>query len=88
MVVRSKDSNFRRELMEILQQPFSEQEYEKLWNEVSCRKPVQREKELRTRCFQIQDDHSAKSYLDHNRGKLINMHLFLQIARLSFHAFY
>ncbi|XP_022768075.1 uncharacterized protein LOC111312251 isoform X2 [Durio zibethinus] len=61
----SSQSQFREKLMDLLKIPYDRQEFENLWREVTCRKPVQRVKELRYgRMKSYSTKTNGKSYLD------------------------
>ncbi|XVF36993.1 hypothetical protein REPUB_Repub19eG0106600 [Reevesia pubescens] len=61
----SNQSQFREKVMDLLKIPYDRQEFEKLWQEVTHRKPVQGVKELRHgRMKQYPTKTNGKSYLD------------------------
>ncbi|XVF64482.1 hypothetical protein PTKIN_Ptkin09bG0173400 [Pterospermum kingtungense] len=63
-VKASSPSQFREKLMDLLKIPYDRQEFENLWREVTCRKPVEASKELRGRVKPYPTKIKGKSYLD------------------------
>ncbi|CAL0319760.1 unnamed protein product [Lupinus luteus] len=61
-----KSTEYREKLMEELKKPYCSEEYERLLNDITVRKPAQGHKVLRG-CTKIyKEDYDAKSYLDHH----------------------
>lgn len=67
---RTGPSQFRDNLMVILEQPFDQLEYERLFYEINERKPLERHRDLRGRIKRYSLEICSKSYLDHHVGKL------------------
>ncbi|MQL82078.1 hypothetical protein Taro_014527 [Colocasia esculenta] len=65
----SDPSQFRKQLSAILAQPFDQNEYEQLWKDVTDRKPLEKQKELRGKSISYATDQVGMSYLDHHSGK-------------------
>lgn len=55
--------------MEILKSPYDAKEYEYLQHEVSCRRQMERDRELRNGTKSYALDSVGKSYLDQHHGK-------------------
>ncbi|KAK2991606.1 hypothetical protein RJ640_014091 [Escallonia rubra] len=62
---RDEHSQFRENLMGILQRPYNQEELEKLWQEVKERKPMEGRRNLRSAIKSFPKDEYSKSYLDH-----------------------
>ncbi|KAJ6293817.1 hypothetical protein OIU76_021976 [Salix suchowensis] len=59
-------SKFREELLEILEKPYDEREFEDLWQRISHRSHVNRDLNLRSGCIRFKTAAIGKSYLDHH----------------------
>lgn len=57
-------SQFRKGLMEVLKMPYDSKEHEVLKGEVSCRKPITRERVMRNHTKSYPVEKLGKSYLD------------------------
>ncbi|KAK3016028.1 hypothetical protein RJ639_005288 [Escallonia herrerae] len=66
---KHEHSQFRENLMGILQRPYNQEELEKLWQEVKEQKPMEGRRNLRGAIISFRKDEYSKSYLDHYKGK-------------------
>lgn len=57
--------------MDFLKNPYDRQEFENLWKEVTCRRPVEGSKEIPGRVKQYSTKIKGKSYLDWYKGKSV-----------------
>ncbi|KAK7282223.1 hypothetical protein RIF29_10843 [Crotalaria pallida] len=62
----AKPTEFREKLMEELKKPYCQAEYDRLLKNITVRKPAQGQKVLRRGTKVYEEDHNAKSYLDHH----------------------
>ncbi|XVF39245.1 hypothetical protein PTKIN_Ptkin01aG0020000 [Pterospermum kingtungense] len=80
----SSQSRFRDKLMDLLKPPYDQQEYENLWREVTCRKPVMANRVLRNgRTISYPTGVEGKSYLDWYEG-VIDAKFYISYVDFSF----
>ncbi|KAK7282226.1 hypothetical protein RIF29_10846 [Crotalaria pallida] len=61
-----KDTEYKEKLMQELNKPYCQEEYDRLLKDIYDRKPAQGEKVLRGRNISYKKDYASQSYLDHH----------------------
>ncbi|KAF3447049.1 hypothetical protein FNV43_RR12229 [Rhamnella rubrinervis] len=62
--LETSNSRFREKLIEILKRPYNSIEYEDSLQEISCRRPIVRDRDLRSGTKSYKSDYISESYLD------------------------
>lgn len=68
---KNEISLLKDRLIQILQKPYDEKEYEALWEEVTRVGPVTRDRNLRHRIITYRTQANGKSYLDQFSGNVV-----------------